>query len=425
MAATKIRFPRRAASIAALLLAFFTLALAAAEPSSGPFVNGRFRGRIAYSADGNHNDPDDWAASPLALAIFAEAGLKDQLVHFHYNCILPQTNAEWERIHAESVLGAARHYGYDATRLFDCRQELDRTMEHLAREINASTADDPLYFIVAGPMEVPYRAIERSQPEKRRFVTCISHSRWNDGFAARYQFTHTKRSVIESGVHWVQIRDQNRLLSLSPYGRPGPPESFEPFAWMRDSGDAKLRFLWDRMLVSTRPDPSDAGMAYFLVTGDEDCDPVKLRRLLADRAPPAPLAARRQIRLEAENFRVLSGYEIEDLSDRTASHRLSIRPRGGQPAYAIRTLFHEPYAARSGRYDVEVRYFGEPAGQPELVLEVAGKPHAAQPHATSASGWTSLTFRGVDLQFGDDIAVTASGSPPRLDYVQFNALAND
>jgi hypothetical protein len=40
----------------------------------GPYVGGKFQGRIAYSADGNHNDPDDWAASPVALAIFAQGG---------------------------------------------------------------------------------------------------------------------------------------------------------------------------------------------------------------------------------------------------------------------------------------------------------------------------------------------------------------
>ena len=57
-----------------------------------------FHGRIAYSCDGNHNDPDDWAASPVTLAILAEAGLKDRLVHFDYNCILPLTDAEWEKI---------------------------------------------------------------------------------------------------------------------------------------------------------------------------------------------------------------------------------------------------------------------------------------------------------------------------------------
>src|SRR5262249_3907364 len=147
---------------------------------TGPFFGGKFRGRIAYSADGNHNDPDDWAASPVALAIFAESGVKDRLVHFHYNCILPETNAEWEKTHADSVLGAAKHYGYDRSVFFDCRQQLDQAVAALTKEINASSADDPLYFIVAGPMEVPCMAIERSQPDKRQFVYCISHSRWND-----------------------------------------------------------------------------------------------------------------------------------------------------------------------------------------------------------------------------------------------------
>src|SRR3990170_3674555 len=88
----------------------------AASPVSaavGPYVEGRFQGRIAYSCDGNHNDPDDWAASPATLAILAEAELKDRLVHFDYNCILPLTNPQWEKTHAESVLGAAERYGFD------------------------------------------------------------------------------------------------------------------------------------------------------------------------------------------------------------------------------------------------------------------------------------------------------------------------
>src|SRR5262245_6433069 len=102
-----------------LLLACLVVSLVStvvAQAAGGPYVAGKFQGRIAYSADGNHNDPDDWAASPLALAIFAEAGLKDRLVHFDYNCILPKTDREWEKIHAESVLGAAKRYGYDLSR---------------------------------------------------------------------------------------------------------------------------------------------------------------------------------------------------------------------------------------------------------------------------------------------------------------------
>src|SRR5262249_2357932 len=141
-------------------------------------------------------------------------------------------------------------------------------------------------------MEVPVLGIRKSDPAKRQYVYCISHSRWNDGYSRKYTFTHTKRSVIDMGVHWVQIGDQNRLLSTSPYGRPALAEQWRPYHWMRDSRDAKVRFLWDRLVVSTRPDPSDAGMAYFLVTGDEQADPAKLERLLARHNVPAPLERR-------------------------------------------------------------------------------------------------------------------------------------
>jgi hypothetical protein len=70
--------------------------------------------------------------------------------------------------------------------------------------------------VIAGPTEVPYLGIQKSDPASRQFVYCISHSRWNDGFASQYKFSFTKRSVIEQDVHWVQIRDPNPLLSLSP-----------------------------------------------------------------------------------------------------------------------------------------------------------------------------------------------------------------
>jgi hypothetical protein len=82
-----------AACIAASCLS--TTALA----RSGPFDGKQFHGRIAWSADGNYNDEDDWAASPLALAIFAAVGVKDQVVHFDYNSIMNNTDAEWEKIH--------------------------------------------------------------------------------------------------------------------------------------------------------------------------------------------------------------------------------------------------------------------------------------------------------------------------------------
>ena len=59
-------------------------------------------------------------------------------------------------------------------------------------------------------MEVPILGIRKADPEKRRHVYCISHSRWNDGFSSQARhdfFTFNKRSVVESGVNWVQIQE--------------------------------------------------------------------------------------------------------------------------------------------------------------------------------------------------------------------------
>ena len=409
-------------SLLTTLVALSLLCTATANAADAkPFTNGRFQGRIAYSADGNHNDPDDWIASPVTLAILAESGLKDRLVHFDYNCILPLTNPDWEKIHTESVLGAAERYGFDKSRFFDCRQKLDVTVADIAKAINDSSADNPLYFIIAGPMEVPYLGIQKSDPAKRRFVYCISHSRWNDGFASKYKFTFTKRSVIEQDVRWVQIHDQNRLLSFGRYGTPSPPEDFKPYFWMRDSREAKVRWLWERMLVSTRPDPSDAGMTWFLVTGDEECDPAKLQRLLAEHQPVTPAVSRKQVRIEAENFRHLEGFVLEDRKDKNASHQLNLRLDGQATRGCIRTRFDEPFTRSTGRYDAIIRYLDEKGLRCQYTMVVNSVACGdAWASAGDGRGWTSHTLRGVEIRNGDEIRVNADGAVGRLDYVQLN-----
>lgn len=419
MAINPSKFMVRMILVSRLAAALVQLSALVAVPAvARPFENGRFLGRIAYSADGNHNDPDDWIASPVALAIFAEAGLRDRLVHFDYNSIQPLTDPEWEKIHATSVLGAAELYGFDPARFFDDRRNLAGAIGSLGRAINASSAGDPLYLVIAGPMEVPYRAMQKCDRSKLPFVYCISHSRWNDGYQAGYKFSFTKRSVIEQDVHWVQIQDQNRLLSFGRYGTPARSEEFAPYFWMRDSRDPKVKFLWDRMVVSTRPDPSDAGMAWFLATGDEACTPEKLKALLADRKPVAPTAIRTSLRLEAENFRHLDGLVIDDRNDRAASHRLCVRAAGSAPG-RISTRFDEPFAQAAGRYEVEVRYRDEKGAPGRFAFFVNGAARGSAWTATG-TGWTSHAIRNVDLQLGDELRLDVEGASVRVDFVQLN-----
>jgi hypothetical protein len=398
----------------------FTLGLnlAAIGADAKPYADGKFKGRIAYSADGNHNDPDDWAASPVALAIFAEAGLKDRLVHFDYNCILPQTNPDWEKTHAGCVLGAMEKYGFDRARFFDCRKNLEGAVADIAKVINASSAENPLYFIIAGPMEVPYMGIQKSDPAKRKFVYCISHSRWNDGFSSKYKFTFSKRSVIEQDVNWVQIRDQNRLLSLSKYGQPAKPEEFAGFFWMRDSQEARVKFLWDCTVTSTRPDPSDAGMAYFLATGDEDCDPVKLKRLIEEHRPPTPVSARKQVRIEAENFRHFNNFRLEETNDKTTSHRLQASLTGD--AGSISTRYNELFAPASGQCAVEIRYATATRERARLAFKINGVEKLTWESASENNKWSTYTLPKAELKSGDLITVSVTGGPAKIDYVQLN-----
>ena len=311
---------------AALAIALFLFPSCSSKiVESEPAADVGFQGRIAYSADGNHNDEDDWAASPVALAIFAEFCAKEKLVHFDYNSILTKTDPEWEKIHETSILGAAERYGYRRSIFPDDRTDLDGAVSSIAQAINASSAGDPLYFIVAGPMEVPYMGIQKSDPRKRKFVYVISHSRWNDGFDTDYVYAYNKRSVIPSGITWVQITDQNRFLSTSGYGREAKPEEWAHWYWMRDSDDPNVRFLWDRMRVTTRADCSDAGMAYFLMTGDEESEIAKVRKLLEEKIVPTPITRREYARIEAENFLTLDNYELDYHNDRRISHRIAVK----------------------------------------------------------------------------------------------------
>lgn len=136
------------------------------------------------------------AASPLALAIFAESGFKDKLVHFDYNCILAKTNKEWEKNREKAVLGAAKIYDYNLSNFFNCQTNLDGAIKSIANAVNASSEDNPLFFVLAGPMEVPFRGISKAGPDKRKYVYCILHNNWNEGYASGDLVKHNKRHII-------------------------------------------------------------------------------------------------------------------------------------------------------------------------------------------------------------------------------------
>jgi hypothetical protein len=174
-----------------------------------------------------------------------------------------------------------------------------------------------------------------------------------------------------------------------------------------------------------RADISDATMTYFLLTGDEDADLNKLKSLLDDKRIPAPIDARRQIRIEAENFKTLDNFLVESSNDRNVSHRLEVK-RERAPRQ-IRTPFDQPYTTDTALYDVEVQYLDQKNSPSRFTLLINGK---LQGSSWSASGdgaqWTTHTISEVTVRTGDEITVEVQpdgDQASKLDYVQLNYKA--
>lgn len=391
---------------------------------SGPFDGTSFKGRIAFSSDGNYNDEDDWGAFPMAVAMLDSFGVKDRLVHVDYCNILPKNDTRFYREMVTSVLGAADRYKIDRSILFDCQTDLEAAIQSITEAINASSVDNRLYYVLAGPMEVPFQGIMKSDPDKRQYVYCISHSGWNDGYTQSDSalHIHNKRDVIPSGIHWIQCKDGNKNLAHpGGVGKRSTPQQWALYHWLRDSTDPNLRWIFTRLEAEGRADISDSTMTYFLLTGDEDADLPKLRSLLDLKKIPRIAGSRSAVRIEAENFRDLESYSVT-YSDRRASHRLCVA-LGPTGAGSIGTLFNDIYTTK-GVYDVEVRYLDERQGQSRLELRVNQIPVGAAWRASKDDNtWQTHTIQNVVMGPGDSLEVRVKGQgreSGKLDYVQLN-----
>jgi hypothetical protein len=230
--------------------------------------------RIAIDADGNYKDPDDWAATPMELALLARRGLQSRLVHYSWANIIGSNNPTLYKEMKTSTLGAADRFGFDRSKFFDCQNNLQGAITSLKNQINASTSSNRLFIIAVGPMEVLWRAVNASTPARRQYVTVISHTDWNANMTFPPTMTHTRADVEALGVKWIQITNQNaRLFTRNADGSP----NWSPWFWLRDARRARMRWIYDRMRVTGKPDTSDAGVVYYLFTNIQNATPYDLR----------------------------------------------------------------------------------------------------------------------------------------------------
>lgn len=288
--------------ILTLLIAFAT------TQAQTPLWQGK--GRIAISSDGNEHDHDDWAATPLSLAMLAAAGLQDNLTLYTYSDHVWGSNQQhptsksglnsYEHMR-ESAIKGGEYFDFDKTN-FVCAVDNDDVAYNLMRdEINKSSEENPLIIIAAGPMQVVGEAINRADKDKRQYVSLVSHSNWNnvhsDNPTKKWDWDEhsgwTFKEIEEEfgtsaggGVNCIQILDQN-----GREGYDGLNTDIEKFDWIKTSKARKQykkgawEWLYQRQETCVKNkgknfDPSDAGMIIYLLTGVEKTNPDMARKIM-------------------------------------------------------------------------------------------------------------------------------------------------
>ena len=238
--------------------------------------------RVAVSADGNA-DPDDIGATPAGLAMLAHLNFQNALVHYHVNSQVWKKpgNAKNEKMRV-SAFGSASLMGFDENVFFDAitdhlsEGDNSATSRHLASEINASSADNQLLIVGAGPMDVIYQAVLLSDVEKREFVRVLTHSHVNDTNTGNAG-GHTRSHVEQLEVSFIDKPYQNGGFSTH--------KNYGPWSWMESHPDPKVRWIYERMQDGGKADISDAGMIYYLLTGDGAGNIDKLEGFFNNSAP--------------------------------------------------------------------------------------------------------------------------------------------
>lgn len=235
--------------------------------------------QIIFHFDGNNNDPDDISALPMAAAIAKAAGLQSKTTFFYGNNLSEPNNPRMVEAMRES--GAfAEKLGIDA---YSYQDGIEQTTDELVEILNSG---QKVLAIEGGPMEAIYRALERTSAANRGNLTLVSHSSWNEnrnvgsrpGGGEPRTWSDIRADFSE--VTQIDIQDQN---GSSNQGFNNPD-----WDWLNNTNNPVLEEAREKMLNAggrKADDPSDAGMLFYAITGQQDADPADAKTFF-DQNPP-------------------------------------------------------------------------------------------------------------------------------------------
>ena len=235
---------------------------------------------IIFHFDGNNNDLDDIAGLPMA-ALIARSAVLEEKTTFFYGNNLSEPNIDSHVAAMRQSAAFAEKLGIDTHSYQD---DIDETTSELVAILDSG---QKVLVLEGGPMEATYRAIEQTAAENRGNITLISHGEWNEirdvgtrpGGGRPRTWSDLRNDFPE--IEQLEIRNQNNGVDND--------RGFNSYKWdwLDDTNSPVLQEARDNMRNASVKynDPSDAGMLFYAITGQENGNPDNVKDFF-DNNPP-------------------------------------------------------------------------------------------------------------------------------------------
>ena len=254
--------------------------------------------RIIISVDGNEHNKNDWGATPLSLALLASYGLQDQVAVYSFsghtwgsNKIYAGSDAQMR----ESAFIGAKLFGFKKTKFIEAVTAPNYAIIEITKEINKSSAKNPLLILAGGPLEIIGTALKEADSTKLTYVRLLAQSSWDGKHAEQPEEWESHK-----GWTWEKIKESfaskglKMEILLQEEGKDdftGLKAPATAYAWIKNSpekdGKPFQKGSWDwlygRLEVAKVGDdmnPSDAGLVLYLLTGKLKITPEDIRMVL-------------------------------------------------------------------------------------------------------------------------------------------------
>ncbi len=205
----------------------------------------------------------------------------------------------------------------------------------------------------------------------RQNITLISHSGWNENrdvinrSGVKYARTWSDLKKDFPEVNFIDIDDQN------------PGFYNDGWNWLDSSKNPILNEARDLMIASNkRNDPSDAGMLFYALTGQENANPKDAKDFFKDNLnewsdrpssnpSPSPQPPSNPLVIEAEDMLLTGEYRVE--GNQFASSGEVISLHGGDNDDTGAASFE--FGGATGKYDIKITYFDENDGVGQITIK--------------------------------------------------------